>query len=67
MLEVNEAGFKQDILLLNKDPYETGWLVKVRPINLDEQRDHLVKGESAVEAYKTRIDLLGVNCLRCLD
>jgi len=67
LVEVNETGFKQDILLMNKDPYETGWLVKVRPTNLAEQRDHLVTGEAAVEAYKARIDLLGVNCLRCLD
>lgn len=67
LVEVNAEGFEENILLLNKDPYGEGWLVKVRPINLEEQGNHLLKGEAAVEAYKTRIDLLGVNCLRCLD
>jgi glycine cleavage system H protein len=67
VLEVNSAGYSEDILLLNKDPYDTGWLVKVRPTNLEAQYDHLLKGDAAVEAYQKRIDFLGVNCLRCLD
>jgi len=67
IVETNEEGFKQNILLFNKDPYDTGWLVKVRPTNLDAQRSHLVIGDDAVAAYQTRIDELGVNCLRCIE
>lgn len=67
IVEVNDTGFEEDILLLNKDPYGEGWLVKVRPTNLEAQRNHLVIGDDAVANYRKRIDLLGVNCLRCLD
>jgi glycine cleavage system H protein len=67
IVEVNEAGFEKDILLANKEPYTTGWLVKVRPTNLDAERSHLVTGEAAAEKYKERIKELKVNCLRCID
>ena len=67
IVEANTIGYDQDILLLNKDPYGAGWLVRVRPTDLENQRDHLLKGEDAVAAYQQRIDFLGVNCLRCLD
>jgi glycine cleavage system H protein len=64
---VNETGFHKDILLANKEPYTTGWLVKVRPMNLENERAHLVTGDEAVERYKKRIKELKVNCLRCID
>lgn len=67
IVEVNEAGFARDILLANKDPYGIGWLVKVRPTNFENERDHLVTGNEAVERYKERIKELKVNCLRCVD
>lgn len=67
IVEVNEAGFACDILLANKDPYGIGWLVKVRPTNLEAESSHLVTGEAAVEKYKERIKELKVNCLRCID
>lgn len=67
IVETNEEGFRRDILLLNKDPYGTGWLVKVRPTNLEAERDQLLKGPAAVEAYRQRIADLNVNCLRCAD
>ena len=65
--ETNEASFTRDILITNKDPYGIGWLVKVRPINLDEESGHLVTGEEAAERYKVRIQELKINCLRCID
>ena len=67
ILETNENGFAEDILLANKEPYTTGWLVKVRPANLENERGHLVTGEEAAEKYKERIKELKVNCLRCVD
>ncbi len=67
IMEVNEAGFARDILLANKDPYGIGWLVKVRPTDLEKERGHLVTGEEAAEKYKARIQELKVNCLRCID
>ena len=67
IVETNENGFAKDILLANKEPYTTGWLVKVRPTDLENERGHLVTGEVAVERYKERINELKVNCLRCID
>jgi glycine cleavage system H protein len=67
IVAVNEEGFAKDILLANKEPYTTGWLVKVRATNLENERGHLITGDEAVERYKERIRELKVNCLRCID
>jgi glycine cleavage system H protein len=67
IVETNEAGFAIDILLANKEPYTTGWLVKVRPTNLETECSHLVTGDEAAEKYKVRIQDLKINCLRCID
>lgn len=67
IVETNENGFARNILLANKDPYGIGWLVKVRPTNLVNERDHLVTGQEAAEKYKVRIQELKINCLRCID
>jgi len=67
ILETNESGFAEDILLANKEPYTTGWLVKVRAEGLEDERDHLVTGQEAAEKYKERIKELKVNCFRCID
>lgn len=66
ILEVNEAGFAEDVLLANKDPYGAGWLVKVRPVNLEPEH-HLVTGEEAVRRYVARIEELEVRCFRCAE
>jgi glycine cleavage system H protein len=67
IVATNEAGFARNILLDNKEPYTSGWLVKVRPTNFDNERAHLVTGQEAVERYKARIQELKINCLRCID
>ncbi len=67
IVETNEAGFRRDILLANKDPYGAGWLVKLRPTNLAAERGHLLTGAAAVEAYKQKIVATGVKCFRCVD
>ena len=67
IVETNEEGFVRDILVTNKEPYTTGWLVKVKPTNLEEEHGHLVTGEEAAEKYKVRIQELKINCLRCIE
>ena len=67
ILETNEEAFARDILIANKEPYITGWFVRVRPTNLEAERAHLVTGVEAVEKYKARIQELKVNCLRCIE
>ncbi|HLB48444.1 MAG TPA: hypothetical protein VJL59_15670 [Anaerolineales bacterium] len=63
----NEATFRRDILIANRDPYGEGWLVEVRPTNLDSERGHLITGEAATEKYKQRIAELNIKCFRCVD
>lgn len=65
IMATNEAAFKQDILLANKDPYGAGWLVRFRPTNLEAERDVLVRGVEAFERYRAKITELKVACLRC--
>jgi glycine cleavage system H protein len=67
IVETNEDGFRRDILLVNKDPYGAGWLVKVRPTGPEAERAHLLTGTAAVEAYQKKIVELGVKCFRCVD
>jgi len=67
IVETNEGSFADNILLANKEPYNAGWLVKVRPTDLENERGHLVTGQEAVEKYKARIQELKINCLRCVD
>ena len=67
IIETNEAGFKRDILLANKDPYGAGWLVKVRPTGQPSERAHLLSGPPAVEAYQVKIVDMDVKCFRCVD
>lgn len=67
IVETNEDSFVRDILITNKEPYTTGWFVKVKPLNLEAERSHLVTGEEAAEKYKARIQELKVNCLRCIE
>lgn len=67
LVETNEAGFARDVLLANREPYTTGWMVKVRPADLEKERDHLVTGDHALALYKSRIRELKVNCFRCID
>ncbi len=67
VVAVNEESFKRDILIANRDPYGAGWLVRVRPTDLDAERGHLIRGEEAIEKYKQRIVQLGLKCYRCVD
>ncbi len=54
--------FGADILIANRDPYGLGWLVRLEPDGWDPTAVGLITGPSAVEAYETRIDELGVSC-----
>ncbi len=67
LLAVNEDAFRRDILIANRDPYGAGWLVRVRPTNLEAERGHLLTGEAAIAHYKTFIKDEGIKCYRCID
>ncbi len=67
LLEVNQARFEKDILIANRDPYGEGWLARLRPTDLAQERQRLTAGARAVEFYKERIDRDGIRCFRCAD
>ncbi len=67
IVATNEAAFKRDILVANRDPYGAGWLVRLRPGDLEAERGLLLTGAEARERYRARIDELKINCFRCAE
>jgi glycine cleavage system H protein len=67
IVATNEAAFRRDILLANRDPYGAGWLVRLRPTDLEAERSMLVTGAEAFERYRARITGLKVTCFRCAE
>lgn len=67
IVATNEAAFKQDILLANRDPYGAGWLVRLKPTRLEEEWPGLLPQGQAFERYQTKIAERNVQCYRCSD
>lgn len=67
IVATNEAAFKQDILLANRDPYGAGWLVRLKPARLEEEWAQLLPQEEAFERYQAKIAERNVRCYRCAD
>ncbi len=67
IVETNEAAFRADILIANKDPYGEAWISTVRPDDPSTASAGLLEGKAAVDAYRERIDELDVSCFRCAD
>ena len=63
----NEETFGKDILIANRDPYGAGWLVRLKPSALEEERARLVPGRKAFASIRERIDHDQVRCYRCAD
>jgi glycine cleavage system H protein len=63
----NEDMFGRDILIANRDPYGAGWLVRLRPTALEEERARLVPGRDAFATIRDRIDHDKLRCYRCAD
>jgi glycine cleavage system H protein len=67
IVATNEAAFKRDILLANRDPYGAGWLVRLKPTLLEEEWPDLLPQDQAFERYKAKIAERDVQCYRCAD
>jgi len=67
IVATNEAGFKQNILLANKDPYGSGWMVRLKPTCLDEEWPLVLSQAQAVEEYREKIEARKLQCYRCMD
>ena len=48
--------------LVNEDPYGEGWILKIKPMKLDEEKDSLLTGDAAMEALKERMARDDWNC-----
>jgi glycine cleavage system H protein len=48
--EVN-SELENDCRLINKDPYNAGWIMKVKPTNLEEELKKLIHGEEALKKF----------------
>lgn len=55
IVEVNEK-VADDAQLINRSPYRQGWLVKIKPTNLDSELAEMLTGDSAVQAYREKIE-----------
>lgn len=57
----------QDPNLINRDPYEAGWLARVRPDPDQEDwgRFGILQASAAQDAYRAKLDAEGLTCLRC--
>jgi glycine cleavage system H protein len=64
---VNDAAFAADTAAANRDPYGAGWLVRLRPSDLEAERGHLVDGAAAFEHFRAVIEEQDIRCFRCVD
>lgn len=55
IVEVN-AALEQDAKLINRSPYKAGWIVKMKPSDLDGDLAEMATGQAAVDAYRARIE-----------
>lgn len=67
LIATNAAAFDADPAVANRDPYQAGWLARIRPSHLDEERGHLVDGATAYESYQKFINANDIRCYRCAD
>ncbi len=59
IVEVNESVVS-DPQLINRSPYSKGWIVKMKPANLDAELSEMVTGDAAVEAYREKLEKDGI-------
>lgn len=67
VIETNAERFTADVLIANRDPYDEGWLVRVQPLALEQERPDLVDGKGAMESFRELIDREEISCFRCVD
>lgn len=48
--------------LINSDPYEAGWVAKIRPADWDADSTDLVTGPDGLEAYRSFLEAEGIVC-----
>lgn len=65
VIAVNEAVIA-DATLLNKSPYKQGWIVRLKPIDFENDKGDLVSGEEAVAGFKAYMEEKELGeCIHC--
>lgn len=65
IVEVNDAVIKE-ATVLNKSPYNNGWIVKIRPDDLAGDLAAMVQGDAAVEGFAKYMDEKELGeCIHC--
>jgi glycine cleavage system H protein len=59
--KVNEA-LATDAGLINRSPYNEGWIVEMKADNLTAELADMVTGDAAVAAYTEKIEQDGIEC-----
>ena len=67
LLTVNRSAYEDDIAIGNRDPYRAGWMARVRPTCLDEERSNLTDSDAAYEFYRSFTDEREIRCYRCAE
>ncbi|RJQ46504.1 MAG: glycine cleavage system protein H [Gaiellales bacterium] len=63
LIEVNEA-VSGDAGLVNRDPYGEGWVFRIKPSKLDQERASLVAGAEAADALRDKLGRESWDCLK---
>jgi glycine cleavage system H protein len=61
IIEVNEAAVA-DPGIVNRDPYEGGWIAKVRPDDWAAESVGLATGEAGIAEYAAFLEKEGISC-----
>jgi len=59
--KVNEA-LASDAGLINRSPYNDGWIVEMKADNLSADLADMVTGDAAIAAYSEKIEQDGIEC-----
>ena len=55
IIAINEE-LASDATLINRSPYKSGWIVRMKPSDLAGEMPDLLTGQAAVDAYRERIE-----------
>ena len=61
IIEINEAAVA-DPGVVNREPYDAGWIAKVRPDNWEADSVGLVTGEAGITEYTAFLEKEGITC-----
>jgi glycine cleavage system H protein len=62
LIEVNDAVIKK-AGLVNEDPYGEGWVFRLKPTKLDQERASLVAGADSADALQEKLNRESWDCV----